>query len=240
MATSASPRPCAGSSNQGAYGPGRVTSRWQERARRAPSRPSATSSPRRSYSGQKRSTWATINVTPALCAAAIMPSASSRPIAIGFSQRTCFPARTAEIVSSAWSAVGTQTLTASIEGASASSNDVEAPPPQRSATACARSASASTTSRPAAPSPAHAWAWIPPAKPAPITATFTGAPGRMRSGPYNLLAYSSVGLRHRVLAAEERVLRHVGRVAARGRSPAERLGERAGCGAAPAPQQTPR
>ncbi len=73
MATSASPRPCAGSSNQGAYGPGRVTSRWQERARRAPSRPSATSSPRRSYSGQKRSTWATISVTPAPSAAAIMP-----------------------------------------------------------------------------------------------------------------------------------------------------------------------
>ena len=114
IATSARPSPCPGSRSQGAYGPGRVTCRVQESERRAPSAPVTASSRSFSYSGQNRRTCPTISVTPASAATEIIRSAAARSSAIGFSQRTCFPARAAATVACSWRAVGTHTDTAAI------------------------------------------------------------------------------------------------------------------------------
>jgi hypothetical protein len=63
--------------------------------------------------GLNRSMWPTVSMRPAVVAAAIMRSASSRVAAIGFSTRTLAPDCSAASTIGRWSEVGATTLTRS-------------------------------------------------------------------------------------------------------------------------------
>ena len=82
----------------------------------------------RATTGRKRDTNATCSCTPAVSQAATMAWASSRVVAIGFSQSTCLPWAAASSTCARWSAFALHTSTASADRTSSSASGAAAMP----------------------------------------------------------------------------------------------------------------
>ena len=82
----------------------------------SPTSPLTIASLTRRKFGSKRRCSAVMSLTPALLQALIASIVSARSVAIGFSQKTCFPAAAHALICSAWKLDGEQIHTASTSG----------------------------------------------------------------------------------------------------------------------------